>query len=152
MNLEQQALSIIESYCGQSFGVRTANERIPLKNNIGRLGNEPALGIDSIRVRSENWAFSSVFGASDWVTLDPDDVLLKDNYIAVTGGVLDAHYTEADVTYRYGYAELPANIREAVRILERQLSDLNGKSTYSLSSALTPEVVELLAPYNTYRR
>lgn len=150
MNIEQQALAIIESYCGQSFTARQVNERIPLKQNIGRLTHEPVVRIDAIQARSSVWEYASVFGTTEWIDIPLHDAYLTDkNVMVISGGFLDVHYTEADVSYTVGFEKLPVPIQSALDKLIRLLGS-GAKSSYSMAAFITPEIVELLAPYNLY--
>lgn len=142
--MDAKALAIIEAYCGQSFGERQVNERIQLTYNIGRLTHAPFVRLDAVRVRCETWQYADTFGATEWAEVPLHDVeITDDKRIVVPGGILYAHYTEADITYTVGYTEVPAAIREACAILSSQ----NVKSTYSLSAYITAEIAELVAPY-----
>jgi hypothetical protein len=142
-------LAIIESYCGQSFGERQVNERIPLTSNIGRLTHARFIRLDSVKVRAKAWAYSDIFGATEWLDISPHDVIVTNGKeIVVPGGVLDVHFTEADVTYTVGYSEVPEAVRKACEILSLQID--NGKTAYLLSAYITPEIAELLEPYVIY--
>lgn len=139
------ALSLIESYCGQSFQSRQVSERIPLRSNVGRLSHAPIVSIDAVSARSDEWAHASVFGPTEWASISPGDIMLVGDQLVVPGDVLDAHFTEADVTYTVGYADLPEPIRAACEILERHIDA--SRSAYAHSAQIPHEVVQLITPF-----
>jgi hypothetical protein len=151
LDLSAQALAIIEAYCGQSFGLHQVNERIPLKNNVGRLTHDRVVKIDEVRVRCEHWRYANVFGATEWMSIAPNEVLINGNIIVVPGGVLDTHFDEAEVKYTIGYEEPPEPIQRARDLLIREIENGGARSAYSLSAIITPEIAELLAPFNRLR-
>lgn len=149
MEIVDRALTIIENYCGCSFRETHVNERVSLTNSRGRLTHEPVIRITAIKVRASKWAFSDAFGSSDWMELNPDELLYKDQIFVVTGGILHSSFTEADVDYDVGYSELPVSVKQAHDLLVSHIQDSGTKTTYSMSSLITPEIAELLAPYTT---
>lgn len=141
-----KALAIIESYCGKSFGQRQVNERITLRANIGRLTHDRFIRLESVKVRSNAWAYADIFGSSEWVEMPLHDVTItKEREIVVPGGVLDVHFTEADVAYTVGFEEIPESVRQACALLTHSIE--NGKTAYYLSANITPEIADLLQPY-----
>lgn len=145
MEVADQAMAIIEAYCGQSFALRQVSERISLKHNIGRLTHMSVVAIEAVKVRANDWAFASVFGSTEWVDVDADDVLLRDNVLVVPGGIFDARYDEAEVTYTVGYRELPEAVAQARDLLVRHIP--GDAPLYAASALITPEIAQLLAPF-----
>ncbi|UJF36533.1 hypothetical protein [Paenibacillus hexagrammi] len=147
--METRALRIIENYCGQSFRKSQVNERTTLQHNMGRLTHE-IVEIVAIKARSNSWVYSDVFGSSGWVEIDPSEIPYEGNQIVVYGDYLGTHYSEADVTYTYGHAEIPQPVQTALDLLVRQIQANGTKNAFSSASLITPEIADLLAPYKTY--
>lgn len=144
--MDEKALSILESYCGQSFGVQQVTERIDLRQNIGRLNRGPILQIDTVKARAQEWAQSEIFGASGWVNIHPDSITRINEHIEIPGGILGSGWTEAEATYTIGYKEPPEPIQKACKLLTENLKHEHSIS-YRVSALLTEEIIDLITPY-----
>lgn len=145
-----KALTILERYCGQTFGKKRVNETISLFNNMGRLNHKPFICLESVTAKCETWAFSSAFGSSDSVNVPIESIeVAKDGHIAITGGVLNDSFTSASVDYLIGYETVPEPIQRACDLLDRQLITNKTKSMYSISALITPEIEELISSFKT---
>ncbi|WP_407310526.1 hypothetical protein [Desulfosporosinus sp. SB140] len=144
--MDQKALSIIESHCGQSFRTKQVTEQIELARNIGKLNHNPIVRINEVKARATEWAQSDVFGASGWANIHPDSITRIDDQFEVPGGVLNSCWTEAKVTYTVGYEKLPEPIQKACKLLTENLQHKNINS-YKISALLTEEIIDLITPY-----
>ncbi|WP_138755799.1 hypothetical protein [Paenibacillus sinopodophylli] len=157
-----RASALIDGYCKREIGVKAYTERIPLTyEQRGHLTYAPIVDVLEASGRVMTGLMGNFFGAPGFepiVDLSVIDIDKRLGTLWCGSSPFGSAYTELEIGYTSGWAEIPDKVKAACGLLVNQLasnpnSNVKSKKDFDFSieyfgnSMLTPEIADLLSEY-----